>query len=100
MADVCAPTYEASPKRWTERAKTSGNSHCGPIEIGKACRPLGFSPTYEIAAREAEARIPFGLPRSDGERQDEVVVRPFTPVEGVFGPFVAHIEAKVDEFPG
>jgi hypothetical protein len=52
-------------------------------EIGKACRPLGFSPTYEVAAREAEARIPFGLPRSDGEHQDEVVVRPFTPVEGV-----------------
>jgi hypothetical protein len=25
-----ALTSEASPKRWTERAKTSGNSHCGP----------------------------------------------------------------------
>jgi hypothetical protein len=30
---------------------------------------------------ETEARILFGLPRSDGERQDEVVVGTLAPVE-------------------
>src|ERR1035441_8398726 len=29
-ADLCPPTYDASPKRWTERANGSRNSHCSP----------------------------------------------------------------------
>jgi hypothetical protein len=29
-ADRCPPTYEARSKRWTERARTGGNSHCAP----------------------------------------------------------------------
>jgi hypothetical protein len=31
--DLCPPTYEESPKRWTERAKASGNSHCTPTPL-------------------------------------------------------------------
>jgi hypothetical protein len=34
-AGLCPLTFEASPKRWTERAKTSVNSHCGPTEGDK-----------------------------------------------------------------
>jgi hypothetical protein len=36
---VRAPAYEASPKRWTERAKTSGYSHCTPTHAHKGRRP-------------------------------------------------------------
>lgn len=39
----------------------------------------------------------FGLPGSDGKRQNEVVVCTLAPVEGVFGPFVTHFQAEVDE---
>ena len=30
MGLVRAPSYDANLKRWTARAKTSGNSHCAP----------------------------------------------------------------------
>jgi hypothetical protein len=33
-ADLCPPTYDASPKRWTERANGPRNSHCTPTARG------------------------------------------------------------------
>ena len=53
-----------------------------------------------VPAREPETGIPFGFPRRDRERQDEVVVGPFAPVQGVFRTGLTHFEAEVDEFPG
>ena len=43
-ADLCPPTYEASPTRWTERAKTSGNSHCTPTDSCIAVRAARLDP--------------------------------------------------------
>jgi hypothetical protein len=40
-ADLCPPTYEASSKRWTERAETSGNSHCTPTASQKTTARSG-----------------------------------------------------------
>ena len=44
-------TYEAGPKRWTERAKASGNSHCGPTytDISEIQRDLDvFMEKYNL----------------------------------------------------
>jgi hypothetical protein len=47
VADVCAPCYDANLKRWTERAKLSGNSHCTPTDPSTA---LQLTPSYRSAA--------------------------------------------------
>jgi hypothetical protein len=52
------------------------------------------------ASFHARTRPAFRLPRLDCERQNEVVVGPFAPLDGVFRPFLTHFGAEADGFPG
>jgi hypothetical protein len=67
-------------------------------------RPSEASPPCHLRHAVPEPRRQpgpaLGLPGGNRERQNEVVVGPLPPVEGVFRPVMTHFEAEVDEFPG
>ena len=87
-----------SPEGYAEEAQATAASRTERLVRLDPTPPVHLrDPATE---REPEARIPFGLPRRDCERQDEVVVSTLAPVEDVFGPFLTHSEAEVDEFSG
>ena len=55
---------------------------------------------HGVPAREAEAGVSIDLSRGDREREDEIVIGAFSPVQGVFRALRCHFEAEIDEFPG